>query len=143
MEAHVEHIHLEGNRPEFNMPYTPAIKVRSGSIVFMAGVTAAPVYHSHPHVPSEFDGIPGDPGAQAEMTMDNLERVLSAAGGDISHVVDFTRFLVDAERNQDAINRALGARFGSHRPASTTVEVVRLATDPRLVLEVRAVAAIP
>jgi hypothetical protein len=33
--------------------------------------------------------------------------------------------------------------MGDHRPASTTVEVTRLATDPRLVLELRAVAVAP
>ncbi len=37
----------------------------------------------------------------------------------------------------------LGEAFGAHRPASTTVEVVRLATDPRLVLELKAVAVLP
>lgn len=29
---------------------------------------------------------------------------------------------------------------GDHRPARTSVEVVRLATDPRLILELKAVA---
>jgi hypothetical protein len=35
------------------MPYAPAIKVTGGTMVFIAGVTAAPVYHSHPHMPAE------------------------------------------------------------------------------------------
>lgn len=143
MTGHIEQIHTDGNDPAFNMPYTPAIKVTGGSIIFVAGVTAAPVYHSHPHRAEEFDDIPVDPGRQADMAFDNLEAVLAAAGADLSNIVDLTRFLVDAEHNQDAINRTLGRRMGSHRPASTTVEVVRLATDPRLVLELRAVAAIP
>ena len=54
-----------------------------------------------------------------------------------------TRYIVNIADNQDAINRVLGQAMGNHRPASTTVEVVRLATDPRLVLELRAVAAVP
>lgn len=54
-----------------------------------------------------------------------------------------TRFIVDIDRNQDAINRAMGRRLGVHRPATTTVEVSRLATDDRLVLELRAVAVTP
>jgi len=124
------------------MPYTPAVKVLSGSPVYLAGVTAAPVYHSHPHVADEFDEIPLDPSAQAEDTMDNLVAVLAAAGGDLDSVVEVTRYIVDIDRNQDAINRVLGQRFGSHRPATTTVEVVRLATDPRLVLELKAVAVV-
>jgi hypothetical protein len=36
------------------------------------------------------------------------------------------------------------ARYmGDHRPASSSVEIVRLATDPRLVLELEAVAVVP
>ncbi len=129
-----------GETGKFNMPYTPAIRVLGGLPVYLAGVTAAPVYHSHPHVPEEFDGIPEGADLQAEMTMDNLERVLQAAGGDLSDVVEVTRYIVDIDRNQDAINRVLGVRFGSLRPATTTVEVTRLATDSRLVLELKAVA---
>ncbi len=125
---------------EFNMPYTPAIRVLRGLPVYLAGVTAAPVYHSHPHVPEEFDGIPESADLQADMTVDNLESVLRAAGGDLSDIVEVTRYIVDIERNQDAINRVLGGRFGSLRPATTTVEVTRLATDSRLVLELKAVA---
>ncbi|HUP15830.1 MAG TPA: Rid family hydrolase [Acidimicrobiia bacterium] len=137
----LELIHLSGSGT-FEMPYTPAIKVLSGVPVYLAGVTAAPVYHSHPHVAEEFDGVPEDPGLQAEGTMDNLAAVLEAAGADLGDVVEVTRYIVDIERNQDAINRVLGVRFGSHRPATTTVEVSRLATDPRLVLELKAVAVV-
>jgi 2-iminobutanoate/2-iminopropanoate deaminase len=125
---------------EFNMPYTPAIRVLGGLPVYLAGVTAAPVYHSHPHVHEEFDRIPEGADLQAEMTVDNLESVLQAAGGDLSDVVEVTRYIVDIDRNQDAINRVLGVRFGPLRPATTTVEVTQLATDPRLVLELKAVA---
>lgn len=125
------------------MPYTPAIRVTAGSLLFLSGVTAAPVYHSHPHVPEEFDGIPTDPAAQAEMAMDNLEAILVAAGSELSEVVEITRYIRDIDDNQDAINRVMGRRMGGHLPASTTVEVVRLATDPRLVLELRAVAVAP
>ncbi|HLA97272.1 MAG TPA: hypothetical protein VJL34_02375 [Anaerolineales bacterium] len=78
MSYHLELIHTADNDPSYNMPYTPAIKVHSGVSVYVAGVTAAPVYHHHPH-----------------------------------------------------------------RPTSTTVEVARLATDARLVLELTAIAVLP
>lgn len=39
------------------MPYMPAIKVTGGSTIYVSGVTAAPVYHSHPHDPAEFADI--------------------------------------------------------------------------------------
>lgn len=135
-------IHLE-ERGDYNMPYTPAIRIRRGHPVYLAGITAAPVYHSHPHVSEEFDGIPADAGQQAELAMDSLEAVLAAAGTDLSNVVEMTRFICDIDENQDAINQAIARRLGDHRPASTTVEVTRLATDPRLVLEIKAVAVAP
>ncbi len=143
MESHLELIHTDGNSPRFNMPYTPAIKVHGGKPLYLAGVTAAPVYHSHPHLASEFADIPEDAERQAEMCMDNLVAVLKAGGATLADVVDLTRYLVDLDRNQDAINRVMGRHLGSYRPATTTVEVVRLATDPRLVLELRAVAIAP
>jgi enamine deaminase RidA (YjgF/YER057c/UK114 family) len=143
MRDHIELLHTEANDPKWNMPYTPAIKVHAGKTVYLAGVTAAPIYHSHPHIPAEFDHIPADAGRQAEMAMDNLRTALRAAGGELTDVVQLFRFIVDLDKNQDAIGRVMARYFGSHRPASTTVEVVRLATDPRLVLELTAVAVVP
>lgn len=137
-----EVVHTADNHPRYNMPYAPAIKVMSGSIVFCAGITAAPVYHSHPHIAAEFDDIPLNPAEQAKMALASLAQVLAAAGGSLTDVVEITRYIKDIADNQDAINRVLSEAFGDHRPASTTVEVMRLATDPRLVLELRAVAAI-
>jgi len=139
----IEAVHIEGNDPRWNMPYTPALKVRGGAMVFVSGVTAAPVYHSHPHDPGEFEQIPDDPVRQAELTVENLSAVLTAAGGSFADVVQLIRFIVDLDRNQDAINRVMAEHLGDHRAASTTVEVVRLATDPRLVLELQAIAVVP
>ena len=141
--SHLEIIHSVEDHGEYNMPYAPAIRVHSGMTVYVAGVTAAPVYHHHPHIPEEFDGIPEDPAEQARMAMDNLRSVLKASGGDLEHVVQMFRFIKDVQQNQDAINRVMGQYMGSHRATTTTVEVVRLATDGRLVLEIAATAVVP
>ena len=138
-----EYVHTGENEPRFNMPYTPAIKITGGSIVYLAGVTAAPVYHTHPHIASEFDGIPLDPEEQTEICVENLRQVVEAAGGSLGTIVEVTRYMVDQAKNQDGVNRAMGRAFGDHRPASTSVEIVRLATDPRLILELKAVAVVP
>jgi enamine deaminase RidA (YjgF/YER057c/UK114 family) len=143
MTDHFEIVEHEGNDPRYNMPYVPAIKVHSGKTVYVSGVTAAPVYHSHPHVPAEFDSIPADPAEQARRTMEHLRLALRAAGGELADVVQMFRFVKDLDRNQDAINRVIGEYLGAHRPTTTTVEVVRLATDPRLVLEITATAVVP
>ena len=143
MSYHLELIHTADNDPSYNMPYTPAIKVHSGVSVYVAGVTAAPVYHHHPHRPSDFADIPLDPAAQTEMAMENLRQVLRAAGGDLTDIVQLFRFIVDMEKNQDAVNQVMARYLGDHRPTSTTVEVARLATDARLVLELTAIAVLP
>ena len=140
-----EYVHLPGTEPAAgaNMPFTSAIKVRSGTVVFLSGITSAPVPHSHPHVPAEFDGLDFSAAAQAESIMQRMQKTLEAAGGGLTDVVQVTRFVVDVGGNQDAINEVMNRYWGpDHRPASTTVEIVRLATDPRFVLEVEAVAVL-
>jgi enamine deaminase RidA (YjgF/YER057c/UK114 family) len=138
----IEVIHTAENDPSFNLPYAPAIKVNSGRLLFTAAM-AAPTYHHHPHRPEEFDHLPEDPAEQARMTMEQLKGILAAAGGTLQDVVFVTRFIRDIAENQDAINRVFGEYFGDHRPSSCTVEVVRLATDPRLKFEMSVVAVVP
>ena len=60
MAKAIEHVHWP-NAPDMWMPYAPAIKVKGGTTVYLAGVTAAPVYHHHPHRPEEFDAMHGGP----------------------------------------------------------------------------------
>jgi enamine deaminase RidA (YjgF/YER057c/UK114 family) len=143
MPERYEYIHTDERDLQYNMPYTPAIQVTGGRTVYLAGVTAAPVYHSHPHVASEFDDIPLDPEAQASLCMENLQKVLAVVNGTLQDIVELTRYMVDQETNQDGVNRAMARYLGDHRPASTSVEIVRLATDPRLILELKAVAVVP
>jgi enamine deaminase RidA (YjgF/YER057c/UK114 family) len=139
-----EYVHTPERDEKFAMPYTPAIKVTGGRVVYLAGVTPAPVYHSHPHIPSEFDDIPLDPKQQAAMAVENVRRSVVAAGGEgLGNVVEMTLYTVDTATNQAAIGEAMREAFGEHRPASTSVEIVRLATDPRLILEIKAVAVVP
>jgi len=141
-----DYVHLPGTEPAAgaNMPFASAIKVRSGNIVFLSGITAAPIPHSHPHVPAEFDGLDFSAEAQTESIMERMKETLEAAGGEITDVIRVTKFVVDVGANQDAINTVLNRFWGdNHRPASTTVEIVRLATDPRFILEIEAVAVIP
>ena len=56
-------------------------------------------------------------------------------------VVTADRFVTDLT-DQDALNRVWGEYFGDAKPATTTVQVVRLATDPRCLVEINAIAVI-
>jgi len=143
---HFEYLHLPGTEPAAgaNMPYTSAMRVRSGSILFLSGTSGAPVPHSHPHDPTEFDHLDFGVEAQTVRVMERIKLTVEAAGGQLSDVIQVTRFVKDVGANQDGINAVMNRYWGpDHRPASTTVEIVRLASDPRFILEVEAVAVIP
>ena len=140
MNKTVEHVHWPG-APDMWMPYAPAIRVTGGTTVHLAGMTAAPVYHHHPHRPEEFDSMPDDMRGQTRAALLNLQRGLEAAGAAFSDVVTATRFVTDLA-DQDAMNEVWAEFFGDAKPATTTVQVVRLATDPRCLIEVNAVAVV-
>jgi enamine deaminase RidA (YjgF/YER057c/UK114 family) len=140
MSRKIEHMHWP-DAPDMWMPYAPAIKVRGGTTVYCAGVTAAPVYHHHPHRPEEFDAMPGSMEGQARAALENLKKGLAAAGAGFADVISADRFLTDMSQ-QDALNRVWAEYFGDAKPATTTVQVVRLATDPRCLIEINAIAVI-
>lgn len=81
---------------------------------------------------------PGDVVGQARQVFDLLGRVLDAAGGAPADVAKVTVFLVDVD-DRPRINPVRQEFFGAARPASTLVEVSRLAV-PGALLEVEAVA---
>lgn len=140
MTKNIEHLHWP-DAPDIWMPYAPAIKVTGGSMLFCAGVTAAPVYHSHPHVPEEFESMPDDMDGQARAALENLKKGLEAAGATFDDVISADRFLTDMEE-QDDLNKVWAEYFGEAKPATTTVQVVRMATDPRCKIEINAIAVI-
>ena len=109
--------------------------------VYLAGVTAAPVYHSHPHVPAEFADMPDDMEGQARAVLENLRKGLEAVGATFDDIVTADRFLTDMSQ-QDLLNKVWAEYFGDAKPATTTVQIVQLATDPRCMLEVNAIAVI-
>src|SRR5262249_2507012 len=131
-------VHHADRRRDVVMPYAPALLVRRGSLVFISGVTAAPVYHSHPHREEEFD-LPDTMREQAMLAMEHLKKTLDAAGCSLADLVSAPGYLPDV-RDQDALNRVWAAYLGDHLPTTTTVEVSRLATHRRCKIEISAIA---
>ncbi len=140
MAKQIEHIHWP-DAPDMWMPYAPAIKVTGGTTVYLAGCTAAPVYHHHPHRPEEFDSMPADMEGQARTTLENLKKGLEAVGATFADIVTANRYCTDLP-DQDSLNRVWAEYFGDNKPTTTTVQVVQLATDPRCLIEIDAVAII-
>jgi enamine deaminase RidA (YjgF/YER057c/UK114 family) len=82
---------------------------------------------------------------QFAQTLDNVLAVVTAAGGDPSHVVKMTIYVTDMVSYRSRA-RELGpiwkARFGKHYPAMALVRVVEL-VEPRAKIEIEAVASLP
>jgi 2-iminobutanoate/2-iminopropanoate deaminase len=124
-----EEIRVPG-QPEPISHYTDA--VRAGDLLFVSGC-----------VPVDGDGrlVDGeDIVAQARQTFDNVGAVLAAGGSSPAHVVKITVFLTDID-DRPKINPIRQEFFGETRPASTLVEVSRLAI-PGAKIEVEAVALV-
>jgi enamine deaminase RidA (YjgF/YER057c/UK114 family) len=138
MAKEVSIVHHADRRPDVVMPYAPGIVVRRGSLVFLSGVTAASVYHHHPHREEDFD-LPSTMREQAVLALENLKKTLEAAGCALQDLVSATRYLTDVTE-QDDLNRVWAEYLGGHLPTTTTVEVSRLATHPRCKLEIAAIA---
>jgi enamine deaminase RidA (YjgF/YER057c/UK114 family) len=131
-------IHHADRRTDVMMPYAPALLVRRGNLLFLSGVTAAPVYHSHPHRDEEFD-LPTTMAEQAVLTLENVKKTLAAVGSTMSDVVSATRYLTNIAE-QDDMNRVWARYLDGHLPATTTIEVTRLATHANCKLEIAIIA---
>lgn len=114
--------------PEPMSHYTDA--VQAGGLLFISG--CVPVDEGGKLVGGD------DVAAQARQVFTNIGRVLAAAGAGFADVVKLTVYLLDID-DRPRINPVRQEVFGEARPASTLVEVSRLAV-PGALLEVDAVA---
>ena len=118
-----------------NSPYEDLVgfsrAVRAGNHVYVSGTVGRGA-----------DGgvIPGGVYEQAKQTIENLRAALEQAGASLTDVVRTRIYLVDIDR-QDELARAHREAFGEIRPASTLVEVSRLAS-PEMLVEIEAEAVI-
>jgi 2-iminobutanoate/2-iminopropanoate deaminase len=107
--------------------------VRAGDLLFVSGIVA---------VDGEGRLVGGDDVvAQTRQVLENMHAVLAAAGCGFEDVVKVTIYLTDAD-DRPLINPLRQEVFGEARPASTLVEVPRLAV-PGAKVEIEAVALIP
>ena len=109
-------------------PYSQAIV--AGDLVFCAGQVALD--------PKSGELVSGDIREQTRRVLDNLAAVLEAAGAGLDRVVKTTVFLTDFAEFA-AMNEVYGERFGTHRPARSTVQISFLPRGARIEIEAIAV----
>ena len=110
--------------------YTDAVRV--GNLLFVSGC-----------VPVDGDGalVGGDDVVeQARQVFRNVGAVLEAAGAGFADVVKVTVFLTDVD-DRPLINPVRQEAFGAARPASTLVEISRLAVEGARI-EIEAIATL-
>jgi 2-iminobutanoate/2-iminopropanoate deaminase len=108
-------------------PYSQA--VQSGDLVFCSGQIAL--------LPGTGAMVDGDVETQTKQVLQNLGKVLEAAGASWNDVVKTTIYLKDLGDFQ-RVNAIYAERFGDDAPARATVEVSRLPKDA--LVEIDAIA---
>jgi enamine deaminase RidA (YjgF/YER057c/UK114 family) len=110
-------------------------EVRSGRLAFIAGQVALD--------PKGNVVGANDFRAQANQVFENLRTALRAVGADFSNVVKINTYILDMSQ-LPALREVRDKYFADvpHRPASTLVQVQKLAQD-QFLLEIEAVAVVP
>lgn len=110
--------------PANNATYSQA--VRLGDLVFVSGQLGVD--------PASRELVDGGIQEQTRQAIDNVATILAAAGSSLDRVAKVTIFLTDFVWLR-AMNEVYATRF-PHRPAKTTVEIVRLDKDALIEIEV-------
>ena len=80
---------------------------------------------------------------QTATALDNVEKVLTEVGGDLSHVIMLRLYIVESARDQqEPIAEALRQRFAHNPPPSSWIIVSGLSL-PEWLIEVEAEAVVP
>jgi 2-iminobutanoate/2-iminopropanoate deaminase len=103
--------------------------VEANGLVFLAGQVGA--------VPGSSTAVPGGFEAEARQLLENVGRLLRAAGLDYGAVVKATVYLLDFG-DFPAMNAVYREFFPTEQPTRTTVGVTALASDFRIEIEIMA-----
>tara|TARA_B100000965_G_C19306986_1_gene632735 strand:- start:149 stop:532 length:384 start_codon:yes stop_codon:yes gene_type:complete len=110
-------------------PYSHAVTV--GNLLFTSGQI--------PVNPETSSLVEDEITAQTEQVIKNLESILKSQDLSLNNVIKTTVFLKDMKEFAD-FNSVYEEKFGTHKPARSTIEVSSLPLDSRV--EIEAVAEI-
>jgi reactive intermediate/imine deaminase len=113
-----------------DLPFAPA--VRTDDLLFLSGQIGV--------LPGTMELVDGGLEAEARQTMENIERVLEAAGAGFDDLIKCTVFLDDIE-DWEAFNEVYRAYFAGEQPARSAFGTTGLALGAAV--EVECIAAVP
>jgi len=114
------------NAPSAIGPYSQAVKITAGKMIFTAGQI--------PLDPATGRLIEGDISAQTRRVLENVKAILTASGATLENVVKTTVFMADLGEFA-AMNEVYGEYFPTNPPARSTVEVKALPRGARVEIE--------
>jgi 2-aminomuconate deaminase len=115
---------------------------RAGDYVFVSGTSSRKPDGTFAGAEVDAAGTTSlDIRAQTKAVLENVTRILEAAGSSLSDVVDITAFLVNMN-DFGGYNEVYGQYFDESGPARTTVAVHQL-PHPLLLIEIKATAYAP
>ena len=118
---------------------------REGDLLFLSGV--GPRQPGTNAIPGgavrDSDGVPTDydVAAQTEAVIDNVRKILAAAGSSLDDVIDVTAFLIDMDRDFADYNAVYAKHFTSVGATRTTLAISALPTP--IAVEFKVVARAP
>lgn len=116
---------LTAHAPKPIGPYSQAIKCNG--LLFVSGQVALD--------PQSGNFVGTDVKQQTERVMENIKRILEAAGASFHHVVKTTVFLKDMN-DFATMNEVYARYFAAAPPARSTVQAARLPKDALVEIEV-------
>ncbi len=121
---------VHAGAPVPGSPYS--LGIVTGNLVFVSGQV--------PMNPETKEVIRDDFEAAVRQCIENVERILKAAGTDLEHCVKCVVFLADMN-NFARLNAVYTQYFGDVKPARSCVQVARLPLD--VDVEIEAIAVLP
>ncbi|KFC75313.1 putative translation initiation inhibitor, yjgF family [Bosea sp. LC85] len=120
-------------RPDPYEPYLLSQAIKVGSLLFVSGQAG---YDDEGKV------VEGGFLAQGEQAFSNLQRALEAGGASLKDVVKVTIFVTDMQAQFKDVVELRRKFWSAPYPADTIAEVKGL-YDPRVMIEIEAIAAVP
>lgn len=121
-------------------PYPHAKRV--GNLIFVSGTSSRRADNTYDGVVQRPDGsFFLDIAIQTRAVIRNIDKILKAAGADLSHVVDLTTFLVDM-KDFPVYNAVYREFFDAQTGPTRTTVAVRELPNPHLLIEIKVIAAL-